>query len=92
MEQIEQIEQIELVLRRKRGRPCKNEPAINLAHNNSYMKMYNNDYYHNHVKKVIIPASYMCECGKSIAESYKTKHKLTSYHIRHHFIELVKNL
>ena len=82
MEQIEQ-KQIKLVLRRKRGRPCKNEVSINLKNNNSYMKMYNNDYYHNHVKKVIIPASHICQCGKSIAESYIKTHILTAYHKRH---------
>ena len=81
MEQIEQ-KQIELVLRKKRGRPCKNETAINLSRNNEYMKKYNNDYYHNHVKKIIIHPV-MCECGKSIAESYKKSHIITAYHIRH---------
>ena len=81
MEQIEQKE-IELVLRRKRGRPCKNEVSINLKNNNSYMKKYNNDYYHKHVKKIIIKPI-MCECGKSIAENYKKNHIFTAYHIRH---------
>ena len=75
------MEQNIIELRKKRGRPCKNEVAINLKTNNEYMKKYNNLYYHNKVKKIIQPI--LCECGKSIAEKYKSTHQLTAYHLRH---------